>query len=84
MLRSCQYGRVERVYIDRHEPSSAIVFIKFTNQLSALRVSTFEIPRRNSLTVIQAVNALESRVFNGNTIEARFYDSEAFEKGVYR
>lgn len=31
----------------------------------------------------QAVNALEGRVFNGNAIVARFYDSELFEKGVY-
>lgn len=34
-----QYGRVERVYIDRHGVAPK-VFVKFTNQLSALRVST--------------------------------------------
>ncbi|KAM3072271.1 hypothetical protein ACMFMG_009084 [Clarireedia jacksonii] len=61
-----KYGRVERVYIDR-QSSPAKVFVKFTNQLSALR----------------AVNALEGRIFNGNTITALFYDAETFEKGVY-
>lgn len=33
--------------------------------------------------ICQAVNALEGRVFNGNTISARFFDSEKFEKGIY-
>ena len=33
-----KYGRVERVFIDRNNPSKAPVFIKFTSQLSALRV----------------------------------------------
>ncbi|CAG8951539.1 hypothetical protein HYFRA_00007455 [Hymenoscyphus fraxineus] len=61
-----KYGRVERVYIDRHGEKSK-VFIKFTNQLSALR----------------AVNALEGRLFNGNNISALFYNSEAFEAGSY-
>ncbi|KAH8596528.1 hypothetical protein B0O99DRAFT_510277 [Bisporella sp. PMI_857] len=62
-----KYGRVERVYIDKHGSGSAKVFVKFTSQLSALR----------------AVNALEGRVFNGNTISALFYDLEVFEKGIY-
>jgi splicing factor 45 len=31
----------------------------------------------------QAVNALEGRVFNGNTITARFYDTQKFEEGIY-
>ncbi|KAI9874137.1 MAG: hypothetical protein M1830_010147 [Pleopsidium flavum] len=62
-----KYGRVERVFIDRHNPSTAPVFVKFTSQLSALR----------------AVNALEGRIFNGNTISARFFDVEKFEKGIY-
>lgn len=35
------------------------------------------------LTLSQAVNALEGRVFNGNKITARFFDSEAFERGFY-
>lgn len=34
---SFQYGRVERVYIDRHGAAPK-VFVKFTSQLSALRV----------------------------------------------
>ncbi|SLM40925.1 RNA recognition motif domain [Lasallia pustulata] len=62
-----KYGRVERVFIDRSKPTNAPVFVKFTSQLSALR----------------AVNALEGRIFNGNTIKARFYDGEKFEKGIY-
>lgn len=65
-----QYGRVERVFIHRHhgDPATSVpVFVKFTSQLSALR----------------AVNALEGRVFNGNSIQARFYNAEAFENGVY-
>ncbi|KAJ2980379.1 hypothetical protein NQ176_g2676 [Zarea fungicola] len=59
-----KYGRVERVYID---VATQRVFIKFTDQVSALR----------------AVNELQGRVFNGNTITPRFYNSEAFEQGVY-
>jgi splicing factor 45 len=62
-----KYGRVERVYIDRRNDTSAKVFVKFTSQLSALR----------------AVNALEGRIFNGNAIIARFHELEKFEKGIY-
>ncbi|KAJ4302390.1 hypothetical protein N0V88_002534 [Collariella sp. IMI 366227] len=43
------------------------VFIRFVEGVSALR----------------AVNALEGRIFNGNTITARFYDEEKFEDGIY-
>ncbi len=32
---------------------------------------------------MQAVNALEGRLFNGNTIYARFFESEKFEQGIY-
>lgn len=60
-----KYGRVERLHID---VAGRQVFIKFTDQVSALR----------------AVNALEGRVFNGNAIAARFWDTERFEKGDYR
>jgi hypothetical protein len=35
------------------------------------------------LSGLRAVNALEGRMFNGNTIKARFYDLEKFEEGVY-
>ncbi|KAM5352518.1 hypothetical protein ACJ41O_005240 [Fusarium nematophilum] len=59
-----KYGRVERLYIDQ---GSRKVFIKFTDQVSALR----------------AVNELDGRVFNGNTIMPKFYDTERFEKGLY-
>lgn len=59
-----KYGRVERLYID---VDTRQVFIKFTDQVSALR----------------AVNALEGRIFNGNEIKPRFYDLEKFEQGVY-
>ncbi|RHZ73487.1 hypothetical protein CDV55_108717 [Aspergillus turcosus] len=62
-----KYGRVERVFISRESGPPVPVFVKFTNQLSALR----------------AVNALEGRVFNGNTITARFYDTQKFEQGIY-
>lgn len=62
-----KYGRVERVVIDRSDASKAPVFVKFTSQLSALR----------------AVNALEGRIFNGNTISARFFDNDKFEVRDY-
>ncbi|RGP81672.1 hypothetical protein FLONG3_159 [Fusarium longipes] len=59
-----KYGRVERLYIDQE---SRKVFIKFTNQVSALR----------------AVNELDGRIFNGNTILPQFFDTEKFEQGKY-
>lgn len=63
-----QYGNVERVFVNRESAAeSPPVFIKFVQPLSALR----------------AVNALDGRVFNGNTIRARFWDTEKFEKSIY-
>ncbi|KAI9042559.1 putative G-patch DNA repair protein (Drt111) [Aspergillus affinis] len=62
-----KYGNVERVYISRSSGPPVPVFVKFTNQLSALR----------------AVNALEGRIFNGNAINVRFFDSQKFEQGIY-
>ncbi|KAJ5281491.1 hypothetical protein N7478_006863 [Penicillium angulare] len=62
-----KYGSVERVYIARDAGTPIPVFVKFTSPLSALR----------------AVNALEGRVFNGNTITARFFETEKFEEGIY-
>ncbi|KAJ5787259.1 hypothetical protein N7457_002249 [Penicillium paradoxum] len=62
-----KYGTVERVFIARDAGTPVPVFIKFTSPLSALR----------------AVNALEGRNFNGNTIVARFYDLEKFNQGIY-
>ncbi|KAF9887892.1 hypothetical protein FE257_009552 [Aspergillus nanangensis] len=61
-----KYGNVERVFIARDSVPPVPVFVKFTNQLSALR----------------AVNALEGRIFNGNAITARFFDTHKFEEGV--
>ncbi|KAL0942811.1 g-patch DNA repair protein [Colletotrichum truncatum] len=60
-----KYGRVERLYIDVENRQ---VFIRFTDQVSALR----------------AVNELDGRIFNGNTVVPKFYDTEKFERGVYR
>ncbi|SPN97525.1 related to DNA-damage repair protein DRT111 precursor [Cephalotrichum gorgonifer] len=60
-----KYGRVERLYIDIE---SRQVFIKFTDQISALR----------------AVSELKGRIFNGNAIEAKYFDVDKFESGVYR
>ncbi|PWY86217.1 hypothetical protein BO70DRAFT_334384 [Aspergillus heteromorphus CBS 117.55] len=62
-----KYGRVERVFVPRDSVPPVPVFVKFTNQLSALR----------------AVNALEGRIFNGNAITARFFDVQKFEEGNY-
>ncbi|KAI1454504.1 hypothetical protein F4805DRAFT_460705 [Annulohypoxylon moriforme] len=59
-----KYGRVERLYIDIE---GRRVYIKFTDQVSALR----------------AVNALDGRIFAGNTIEPQFYDVDKFENRVY-
>ncbi|KAI8282646.1 hypothetical protein K4K60_003326 [Colletotrichum sp. SAR11_57] len=60
-----QYGRVERLYIDVENRQ---VFIRFTDQVSALR----------------AVNELDGRIFNGNTVVPKFYDTAKFEQGIYR
>ncbi|CAJ2502807.1 Uu.00g102010.m01.CDS01 [Anthostomella pinea] len=59
-----KYGRVERLYID---VEGRRVYIKFTDQVSALR----------------AVNALDGRVFAGNTIMPQFYDVDKFERRLY-
>ena len=42
--------------------------------------SPFESPANDE---VKAVNALEGRIFNGNTITALFYDTETFEQGIY-
>lgn len=59
-----KYGRVERLYIDIE---GRRVYIKFTDQVSALR----------------AVNALDGRIFAGNTIQPQFYDLDKFEQKIY-
>ena len=33
--------------------------------------------------MFQAVNALEGRIFNGNTITAKFFDTEKLENEIY-
>ena len=89
MLTDLQYGRVERLYIDQENRQ---VFIKFTDQVSALRVcfSTFQFSIALLLNIMvtsytgQAVNELDGRVFNGNTIIPKFYDLEKFERGAYK
>ena len=50
-----------------HRQDSPLVFVQFVSQLSALR----------------AVNALEGRVFGGNTIVARFWSTEKFKAAEY-
>lgn len=50
-----------------HPQDSPLVFVQFVSQLSALR----------------AVNALEGRVFGGNTLTARFWSKEKFESAEY-
>ncbi|KAI9779799.1 MAG: hypothetical protein M1816_003335 [Peltula sp. TS41687] len=64
-----KYGRVERVFIHQTDSpdAEAEVYVKFTSQLSALR----------------AVNALQDRIFNGNRISARFFDTDKFEAGMF-
>ncbi|KAL1842149.1 hypothetical protein VTJ49DRAFT_5922 [Mycothermus thermophilus] len=36
-----------------------------------------------TLPRLQAVSALQGRIFNGNAIAARFYDEDKFEEGIY-
>ncbi|KAK0708784.1 hypothetical protein B0T21DRAFT_298579 [Apiosordaria backusii] len=64
-----RYGRVERLFIDQNDKlgENKRVYIQFVEEVSALR----------------AVNALEGRIFNGNTIRAGFYDADKFEEGIY-
>ncbi|KAJ8120918.1 hypothetical protein ONZ43_g2503 [Nemania bipapillata] len=59
-----QYGRVERLHIDIE---GRRVFIKFTDQVSALR----------------AVNALDGRIFAGNAIVPQYYDPDKFDRRIY-
>ncbi|KAI1365745.1 hypothetical protein F5Y08DRAFT_303014 [Xylaria arbuscula] len=59
-----KYGRVERIKIDI---GSRLVFIKFTDQVSALR----------------AVNALDGRIFAGNAIVPQYYDPDKFDRRIY-
>ncbi|RPB07840.1 hypothetical protein P167DRAFT_549443 [Morchella conica CCBAS932] len=59
-----KYGKVERVFIHWMEGrTKSRVFVVFTSQLSALR----------------AIQALQGRLFNGNTIAAKYFDRDRFE-----
>lgn len=46
---------------------------------SILREKLTNIPS----SYMQAVNALDGRIFNGNAIVPKFFDEEKFEQGVY-
>ena len=60
------------------------IYLKFTSQLSALRVCIYAGAKKNghAANMAQAVNALDGSTFNGNKIAAKFYDLERFENGV--
>lgn len=65
---SKNYGTIERLFIWREENGgNNEVFVKFTNQLSALK----------------AVNGTDSMTFADNPVVARFFDAEKFESGEY-
>ncbi|KAK8147497.1 Splicing factor 45 [Beauveria asiatica] len=76
-----KYGRVERVYIDTETQR---VFIKFTDQISALKASAPSMVYiMSNANMVQAVSELQGRVFNGNTITPKYYNDDAFDRGVY-
>lgn len=61
-------GKVERIFIWREEQGGRNeVFVKFVNQMSALRA-------------LQACDGME---FADNKVLARFWDAERFERGEY-
>ncbi|KAK4496641.1 hypothetical protein PRZ48_012623 [Zasmidium cellare] len=63
-----EFGKVERLKIWRnYEGGNDEVFIKFTSQLSALR----------------AINAMHGAEFEGNIIQASYWDDEKFDANVY-
>ncbi|KAM0715517.1 hypothetical protein Q7P37_009015 [Cladosporium fusiforme] len=65
---SKSYGTIERLFVWREENGgNNEVFVKFTNQLSALK----------------AVNGTDSMTFAGNPVQARFFDADKFESGEY-
>ncbi|KAM3504714.1 hypothetical protein MY11210_008256, partial [Beauveria gryllotalpidicola] len=76
-----KYGRVERVCIDTETQR---VFIKFTDQISALKASASSMVYLiSNSNMVQAVSELQGRVFNGNTITPKYYNDDAFDRGVY-
>lgn len=65
---SKDYGTIERLFIWREENGgNNEVFVKFTNQLSALK----------------ACGGTNEMTFAGNPVKARFYDAVKFENGEY-
>ncbi|KAL9081963.1 MAG: hypothetical protein Q9159_006860 [Coniocarpon cinnabarinum] len=61
-----KFGRVERIFVQREGEERGRVFVKFTERLSAMR----------------ALQAFEGRDYGGNTIEARYFNPDKFEKEV--
>jgi len=65
---SKDYGAIERLFIWREQNGgSNEVFVKFTNQLSALK----------------ACGGTNEMTFAGNPVKARFFDAGKFENGEY-
>ena len=65
---SNDYGAIERLFIWREQNGgNNEVFVKFTNQLSALK----------------ACGGTNEMTFAGNPVKARFFDAEKFENGEY-
>lgn len=62
------YGSIERVYIWREQDGGKNdVFVKFTNQTNAR----------------ECVMGCDGRLFNGNPVEARFFNAKNFDAGEY-
>lgn len=87
-----EYGKVERVYLWRanaegNEAGEDVVFVKFTSQLSALRAVGACDGKSSRGVVSRSVGFTADfsagMEFADNIVKARFWDSEAFEKGVY-
>jgi len=79
-----KFGNVERVFIHRYTGTDSIpVFIKFVEQVSALNVSLVNTTAEQVTNIKQAVNNLNNEEFRGNTIKAKYFDVEKFEKGEY-
>lgn len=65
---SKDYGAIERLFIWREQNGgNNEVFVKFTNQLSALK----------------ACGGTNEMTFAGNPVKARFFDASKFENGEY-
>jgi splicing factor 45 len=65
---SNDYGAIERLFVWREQNGgNNEVFVKFTNQLSALK----------------ACGGTNEMTFAGNPVKARFFDAEKFENGEY-